>query len=276
MTNLLRFLSPLFNRVSSLLASFQNFLILQNHQAIHSKLLIVTAFDSSHYFSALNLLRSIYSHEPSANIMVFNLGISKREEEHLMELFPRIIFRPFSYSEYPSYYWVKLDAGFYAWKSACISEAAISPWEHILWMDAGNILNGRLTVIQKMIEKYKIFAIPTSNSIQELTHPKTVQHFKIDFLSLKTPQLSAAFIGFCLKDSNAKRVLDLWSFLSQKKEVIAPDGATSLNHRFDQSLLNLILMEDSFFSKTVLEICQRKYSQKLSRIACHQDIDEKV
>ena len=56
-------------------------------------------------------------------------------------------------------------------------------------------------------------------------------------------QRAGGVCGFDGRNPAVRRLVDRWKDLALREEVIAPSGSNLLNHRYDQSLLTLVLIE---------------------------------
>ena len=239
----------------------------------HSKSALITGFDTSHYLSGIQLLTSLIENTTNSDIYVFDLGLNEEQLKTINLAFPYVNVCEFNFSDYPEFFDIKRNAGQYAWKASIISKFLDMNYEHILWLDAGNKLIGDTLNIQKLIDKYGFFAVPTSNSILELTHMETIRRLEISIEKCHQLQLSAAFIGFCLKDRNVRKLIQDWSLYSRLEDVISPPGSNRTNHRQDQSLLNLLVVQDRILAQKSQKILDRRYSVSLYKVLTHQDID---
>ena len=265
------------NKVVSSLArhkqDFENFVNLQLSKSKHDNLAIITAFDTSHYRSGMQLISSLSEYAVEIDTYVVNLGLTKDQLKCIGIEFPNVKVSDFEYEKYPAFFDINNNAGSYAWKATIISTFLDKGYEHLLWLDAGNKLIGGISNIQKLIDKHGFFAVPTSNTISELTHPDSILRLDIDLKRCDQLQLSAAFIGFCLEREYVRELIHDWAFNSSIKEVICPNGSDRSNHRQDQSVFNLLIIQSSFLRKASSLILCRRYSANLHKILTHQDID---
>jgi hypothetical protein len=233
---------------------------------------VVTAADESHFLSSINLLMSLQEFEPKVQIIYYDLGLSISQAHYIQNEFSYIRLIPFPYDDFPKYFDVTINAGEYAWKAACISLAVSSTENGILWFDAGNIITAKLDLIRKIIYKNGIFIMGSSSTIRQLTHPKSLKYFRCaEFLDL--PQFSAAAIGFSQQSWEAKEILDYWLFCSKNKNIIAPKGSSRLNHRQDQAILTLIILEAEEMNARIRKQIARHNDIAFYKFLIHQDVE---
>lgn len=113
-------------------------------------LTFVTASDTSHAKSLTNLLKSITAATPDAEIIVFDLGMSRQELLRLEKAFPIIKLERFPYEEFPKYFDIRVDAGQYAWKAQCVERVATVSEGDLFWIDAGCLLTGPLKLARRV------------------------------------------------------------------------------------------------------------------------------
>lgn len=236
------------------------------------ELAVVTAADESHFRSSLNLLQSLQIFEPSIRIIYYDLGLTADQSHYVQNHFPSVILNQFPYDEFPHFFNVKINAGEYAWKAACIYLAWNTSNCGLLWLDAGNLITSKLNLVRKVISKNGMFIMSTLTTIRKFTHPKSLAYFQCSG-SLDLRQFSAAAIGFSRKSSEAKEILNYWLFCSSRKNIIAPEGSSRLNHRQDQAILTLIIFEIKEMNSRLRKQIAKNDDISFYKILIHQDVE---
>ena len=266
-------LSSLIAAIRLLLQDGMNSLNLAVTQTFHVTNRIVTAFDSTHFLSGIQLLESLFEFGHGAETIVYNLGLTDSESEEIQSRFPQMDFRVFPFNNYPSHFNVKKNAGQYAWKPVIIASLLEEGADHVIWLDAGDKLISNLDNFNKLVDKYGFFSVPTSNTILELTHVQSIELLEVDTVFCAQLQLSAAFIGFSMKDIEARKLLADWAAYAINESVIAPSGSDRSNHRQDQSIFNLLVARNDYLRNSAKQIIAKKYKPKHHGILTHQDLD---
>jgi hypothetical protein len=118
-----------------------------------------------------------------------------------------------------------------------------------------------------------IFVMEASSSIGQFTHPETLEKLEITG-SLQLSQFSAAAIGFSGQNIEAKEILENWFICSSDKSIIAPEGSSRLNHRQDQSILTLIILQNSSINWNIRKQISRNNDIAFYNVLIHQDVEK--
>lgn len=205
-------------------------------------LTFVTASDTSHAKSLVNLITSLRRITPRAQVVVFDLGMTRRELLHLKSTFPSVRVEKFPYQDFPDYFDVRVEAGQYAWKAQCVERVAAASTGDLFWIDAGCLLAGTLKRIRKIPSRRGIFADRAVGPSSRWTHPLTFAALEAGTqeAELRRDQLAATFIGFRLGREDVERLISDWARHSRDRNVIAPPGSSRINHRQDQSVFSIL------------------------------------
>lgn len=203
----------------------------------------VTASDTSHAKSLVNLITSLSLMTPSAQVVVFDLGMTRGELLNLKNTFPSLRVEKFPYEEFPDYFDVRVEAGQYAWKAQCVERVAAASTGDLFWIDAGCVVTGTLKRIRKVLGRRGIFAHKAVGPSSRWTHPLTFEALEAGTQEgeLRRDQLAATFIGFRLGRDSVERLISDWARHSRDQDVIAPQGSSRLNHRQDQSVFSILM-----------------------------------
>ena len=70
--------------------------------------------------------------------------------------------------------------GAYAWKSAIISEIFYEKKTNIIWLDAGNTISKRLTLLRIVLTFHGFYSPISSGRIEDWTYPSVLNDLNID------------------------------------------------------------------------------------------------
>ena len=203
--------------------------------------IIITGADSSHFKSLKQFLKSVFQYEKTSSIIVFDLGLEERERKELQRIFPTIQMRIFDYSQYPDFFYIKINAGEYAWKPIIISDILQEFQSAVCWMDAGNVLTSSLTMIRKIINSIGIYSPRSLGTIRAWTHPKTLEFMRVSDELLNRRNVNGACVAVNFRVDKAMAIANRWRECALTKECIAPEGSNRANHRQDQAVLSVLI-----------------------------------
>jgi hypothetical protein len=202
---------------------------------------LVTGADSSHFRSLLQFLASVVQHEPEIVVRAYDLGLHPDERRELERQFSRYILPKFDYTAHPPHVHISKASGRYAWKPIIVWKTLMETAGPVCWMDAGNVLTGRLDTIRALLRQRGFFSVTSRGLLNEWTHPAMLSYFgrTADWAEGRR-NLSGACVGFHPRSLKALRLARRWRNGALIKKCIAPPGSDRSNHRQDQSLLTVL------------------------------------
>lgn len=208
-------------------------------------MLILTGANAKYYRSLGQLLLSVRRHHDSAQCRIYDLGLDPGQASDLRKRFPKIAVREFDFDDHPPH--VHIDAGTYAWKPLIIARELESCGDPILWLDSATVIRSPLDAIEAEIHKAGQY-VPISGdmqaTVQRWTHPATLARLGIPLGPVRSMhQRASGVCGFDGRNPVVRRLVHRWKELALKEEIIAPPGSNRSNHRQDQALLTLLLLE---------------------------------
>lgn len=203
-------------------------------------LLVVTGADSSHFRSLLQFLGSLRRHEPRVRCVAWDLALTETERSELAARFPDVELRTFDYARHPSWFWIKVDAGCYAWKPVIVAEMARQHDGLLIWMDAGNMITAPLERIRRILRWRGFYSPRSPGRIRDWTHPGTLRRLHVDARFHGRTNLASGLAGFDLRHPRARVLIEAWHSCALDKDAIAPAGSDGNNHRQDQALLTVL------------------------------------
>lgn len=231
----------------------------------NSKVIVVTASDTSHFRSSLQLIRSLQISNKNLEIIYYNLGLTREEMLELKSYNVKI--KNFKFDNYPEFFQLhKQDAGAYAWKPTILWDEIKNSNNLTIWMDAGDKVTKNLFFIKVLLLKIGFYSPLSNGYVYEWTHQDTLDKLNIDSYYFWKRNLNAAIIGVNPNNLKIRKFIKNWRDYSQKKEIILPNGANKSNHRWDQAIITTTFYRD--FNKFIFP-----RTHKIFGIFTHQDID---
>lgn len=206
-------------------------------------LVFITGSDRFFYESLLQLLDSLNMYEQKAKVVFYDLGLEQFQINHLKETYDDLEYRKFNFSAYPNFFKERDEfgkLGAYAWKSAIISEIFFEKKTNIIWLDAGNTISKRQTLLRVALTFYGFYSPISSGRIEDWTYPSVLNDLKTAKKFRKKRNLTGGIVGLSWGNNSSKNIINSWSEFSLNKDLISPKGSNRENHRQDQSLLSIV------------------------------------
>ena len=225
----------------------------------------MTASDSSHEKSLIKFVETVKKYEPSAKLIIYDLGLSDHVVKYISEISPNTLIKKFEYYRYPSWFNIKINAGEYAWKPVIVYEVVSKAHGPVVWMDAGNRIKSKLNHVYGRVLRSGFYSTTTQGDLSDWTHEGTLKYFNLsrDWARGKK-NVNGAIVAFNPLHKKALNVSAEWNRLAQIKDAIAPEGSSRKNHRQDQALLGVLCHRENLVSK---------YPEQCSEFRIHCDID---
>lgn len=218
---------------------------------------IISAADERYFRSFLQLYKSYLQTREFKNsaIVFYDLGMNDKQVQYLKKLQSEkghsISIHKFDYDHYPEF--VKLEYKTYSWKPIIIYEVFNRHNGNILWLDSANIILKNLEPVWNVISETGSY-IPFSGlgTLEEWTVQETLDYLKVPKDWYSKRNRAGNTCGFSSSNETIKTVIEKWKELALVKECIKPVGANRSNHRDDQSLLTILLIEAASRENLVL------------------------
>jgi hypothetical protein len=111
----------------------------------------------------------------------------------------------------------------------------------IFWLDAGNTLKGPITPIEDIVKRNGIVLFHGQDeSMTPRAHEKSYEWFNFTKSSMATgPHISGNTQAFLSPSRYVESLVNCNARCAMDPNCIAPEGASLLNHRYDQTTLSL-------------------------------------
>ncbi len=130
----------------------------------------------------------------------------------------------------------------YAWKPVAIKEA-LHEVNNILWLDAGSTVVSSLQPLKENLMKMKyLFVQGQDTNVVQWTHPDVWKRFNAESQRyIGKPSFAGNTLGFSRQSALYNQIFLPWYRCALELECIMPPNSTFDNHRFDQSVLSVLL-----------------------------------
>ena len=203
------------------------------------EMVLVTAADKKFFVSAISLLESLKRNSESTSAIIYNLGLSKRQEAWIKKVMPS----NFKLSDLPKVTqefegWDDLGAsGNFAWKPIILREIALKHDEFV-WADAGTLVTRSLEDLQSALNENGVFLLRNYDHINADWTSKDCQVImKTTERELSSPHLMGNFFGVSQKNVLGRKLFNEWIKWAKVPNAIQ---GNRLVHRHDQTILSII------------------------------------
>lgn len=203
-------------------------------------LVLVSGADQSHAKSLLQFVRSVRDMEPSARLVVYDLGLTEASRQAVASTYPPAMLRTFEYERYPPWMHIKVATGSYAWKPVILAEVMEDFGLPTCWMDAGNVITKPLVSVRRLLATVGFYCPYSTGRIADWTHPETLRFLGADARLLNRLNLHGACVGVNPAKREARDLICRWRDCALQKDCIAPAGSSRANHRQDQAVLTVL------------------------------------
>ncbi|HWC60493.1 MAG TPA: DUF1647 domain-containing protein [Verrucomicrobiae bacterium] len=219
---------------------------------MNSTLTIVTGASSNHFLPLQSLLWTISKFEPTARVVVYDLGLTSDEHAELAKSSASVTnweLRTFDFSKYPPHFSMAENAGRMAFRPTVLCQIAhesligtqasspsVTDSSHsslLLWLDAGCQLREPLEAVKATIQSAGVYCPCAPGTIATCLHPASPASLSVTANLLLLPIRDAGICGFNLRHPGAMALLDRWASIALDKTCTAPDGSTRHTHRQD-------------------------------------------
>lgn len=230
----------------------------------YCKLVVVTAFSSSHYEEAQDMIASVQHFLPNTKLIVYDLGMTVEQRKNVSNDC-NVELRQLDYTKYPPH--VKL-LGNYAWKPVIAGEVA-EQYEVFMWGDASVRVVGSLVKhVLPLLQNFPFVAGSAfSGPIIPLIHDGMIHYLNFTLSRMQMRHfghIEANCWVIWINTMMRNRFLGVWVDCALHKECISPPGSKGGNcrkerhqmidqirrgeyigcHRYDQAAMDLILVRE--------------------------------
>lgn len=230
-----------------------------------SDVLMMTGASENHAFVSFNCLYSMVLADPYASYVYLNLGLSNETLSKLFSHFRTISqiqqkmgstgiigYRVFNWNSFPD--WMSLEKrgprdSAYSWKVISLVDV-FNEWKAVLyWLDGGCVIREGISRELTMARHYGLYTAFSGGDVSQYTH-MDMQHFMVKnrllhhYIDGRKPMAMAT--AFVIDYSNATirdTFIPIYLKCAYTEKCIVPRKSNEKNHRWDQSLLTLLVYD---------------------------------
>ncbi|CAH1786603.1 unnamed protein product [Owenia fusiformis] len=206
------------------------------------EVVIVTAASARYFYALKNFVGSVHYWERKRRIAVFNIGLTQAQVEQIK-------------------YWCNVDIHWewgiprskrmaskdpweFNWKPFVLTEA-IDTYSAILYSDAGSDVRAPLDSIDNILLNDKYFFVNGQDlDMTSLGHEETFRYFgknKSQSIFKNKPSYAGGLQGYVKSYKIDNLIIKPLLECARSTRCMSPKGSSSINHRYDQTALSIIL-----------------------------------
>lgn len=218
-----------------------------------NELVILTAVCKNYAHKLKKLIGSIHHYEPYIYIYVYDLGLTTEQVKDIKK-YKNVIYKYLDLSKYPKWLYIRTQTGDRGIKQSlkiiAMYELLNSIPNDILWLDADNQIGTNLKYIRNNINKYQFCTscLENDSHMKNYTHQGMLDYFNVsDYKKSTLGNLSTGFFGIKggTQTSIYKNILKHAFECVMDKNCIEPNNSSLKNHRYDASLLTILLEKNN-------------------------------
>ncbi len=204
-------------------------------------MVIVSAANEAYFSGLLNLVGSMHYWSPESQIIIYDLGLTDSQLREIAHWRNAHLVQNFFGNEIPAHC---KQLKLYAWKPVILLDA-IQQNEAILWLDAGSDIRASIEPIKISLETEGHFFVQG----QDLDMTKMSHHGS--YLKLGAtkeefrgkPHFAGNLQAYVRNGRAHEKILKPLDAAAREKHCIAPPGSNLSNHRYDQTLLSILIYQ---------------------------------
>jgi hypothetical protein len=208
---------------------------------------IVSAADARYFRSLVQLLASVERVDPtrSLEVICYDLGLAPKQRARIAARFPRAIVRRRDLQREPEFMRLRQRAhNTNAWKPQLLAELLDSARAPLLWLDSASVLVRHPARLLAFARRHGLYTpYGGHSSIARWTHPATAAYFGLSVGALTPRMRASGVLALDPENALARALVERWARACRDPACVAPAGAERAHHNFDQSVLNLLLLE---------------------------------
>ncbi len=181
-------------------------------------------------------------------VLAFDLGLTAATRRDLGRSFPWCHFETFDFTRHPPHV-ARLE--WFGWKPLALRTA----WEltdgDLLWLDSATLVRDDLAAFRAALAEHGVVTLRNQATVRECTDPRTLAVCGATPASADAAMVAAGFVGFARSAPVARHILAAWCRAALDPAALAPAEPRLARHRFDQSLLSLIVQDAAWRGECV-------------------------
>jgi len=213
-------------------------------------LVIITGACKNYADKLSRFIGSVHHYEPDTYIYVCDFGLTEEQVGNIKK-YKNVIYKPLDLSTYPKFLHNKENRGIkQSLKIIALHELVNEISNDIIWLDAGNQIGGNLDMVRTNIKKKEFITSCVENDyhMRDYTHIGMINYLNLpNYKNTSLGHISSGFFGIRggTNTNVYKKIIKPALQCVLNKNCIEPNGASLENHRYDASILTLLLKKNN-------------------------------
>ena len=202
---------------------------------------LVTAGNAAYFRCLLQLLLSLErsQQEQGLQVTVFDLGMTCLQRDELLQRFGWVRRLEPDLNQGPEHL---RQLSTFAWKPTLIARMLEESNAPLLWLDSACVVTDSLEPVWRHVRRNGLWSPFGGGSRMDYrTHPGMLDYFGASERERSARFRSACTCAFDPSHPGAMELVQQWRELAWDRQALLPAGCCNSNHRYDQSLLTLLL-----------------------------------
>jgi hypothetical protein len=206
---------------------------------------VLSAADAGYFRCLLQLATSLARTQPAGTVrcVAWDLGITPEQRTDFVLRFPDWRLESFDFSRRPPHLRVRRHhVNTNAWKPVIVREELAAAGAPLLWLDSATVVLRPLGPVFEAVLRTGLYTpFGGGSPVAVHTHPETLAAMGAPAWVAQARQRASGVIGLDPARAPVRRLVEDWEAACLQERIIDPPGADRSNHRYDQSVLNLLL-----------------------------------
>ncbi len=176
----------------------------------------------------------------TCGVLAFDLGLAAATRRGLTRRFPWCRFETFDFAAHPPHV-ARLE--WFGWKPLVLRAAWDRTAGDLLWLDSATLVRDDLAALRAALARHGLVVLRNQATVRDCTDPRTLAACGATPAAADATMVAAGFVGLARHSPVARRILDAWGRAALDPAALAPAEPRLARHRFDQSLLSLLVQD---------------------------------
>lgn len=206
--------------------------------------LFISAADQRYARSLWQMLKSVERLPEFSRVgwRIYDLGMAAKTRARLAARFDWAEFHSVDFSALPPH--VGTNLKHYAWKAVVIEDAARTASGMLFWFDSATLFRRFPDDAVKHVIQDGLWYLRGQTPLRGRADPRSLIAMDAPADMLDQAEICSGALGFDCADANIRALLADWRAASLQPQIIAPQPDCAPFHRYDQTVLGVLILKE--------------------------------